>query len=63
MLVNAMLAAVGVAGVSFYLRFLVALSKESSRSLIGYWVRMRTNAHYQVITEFQSEENPVKRAA
>jgi hypothetical protein len=63
MLVNTILAAVGVAGVGFYLRFLVALSKESSRGLIGYLVRVRTHAHHEVITEFQSEEDTVKRAA
>lgn len=63
MLTNAVMATVGAVGVGFYLRFLVALSRESKRSLVGHWLRLRTRAHEPTVTELHSEEEPVTRAA
>ena len=63
MLVNTLMVAVGAVGVGFYLRFLVALCRESKRGLVGYWLRLRTGAHAPTVTELHSEEEPVTRAA
>src|ERR1039458_4019693 len=43
MFVTAAITLVCTAGVSFYVRFLVALCKECSLHRIGYWVRLRLN--------------------
>ncbi|HZU41090.1 MAG TPA: hypothetical protein VE994_00330 [Terriglobales bacterium] len=63
MLVNTLMAIVGAVGVGFYLRFLLALSRESKRGLIGYWVRLRTTARETSASEWKSEEEPFTRAA
>ncbi len=63
MLMNTLLATVGAVGVGFYLRFFLALSKESKRGLVGYWIRLRTGAHEPTVTELHREEKPVPRAA
>lgn len=41
MLVSTVMATVGGVGLAFYLRFLLALWKDSQPALIGYWVRLR----------------------
>jgi hypothetical protein len=63
MLVATMLATVGAVGVVFYLRFLWALSKESKRSMMGYWLLLRTGTRREIATKLQSDEQPFRRAA
>jgi hypothetical protein len=63
MLMNTLLATVGVVGVGFYLRFYLALSRESKRGLVGYWIRLRTGTPEPTVTELHREEKPLTRAA
>lgn len=63
MLVNTIFATVGTVGVAFYLRFLMALSKESKRSVVGYWLRLRTAARDKAATEVGTEHEPMIPAA
>ena len=63
MLVNAMLGTVGAVAVAFYVRFLVALSRESKRSVISYWLRLRTRPREQGVTELESDGEQLRGAA
>ena len=51
------------AGVAFYLRFLIALSKECKPCRIGYWLRLRLGFREATIVELQRPERPITRAA
>jgi len=51
------------AGISFYVRFLVALCKERKTRRIGYWVRVRLRFGEEPISESRERERPVTRAA
>jgi hypothetical protein len=53
MIVNVVMATVGAIGVGFYLRFLLALCKESKRTVIGYWVRLRRRSDEDGLVEPQ----------
>ena len=50
------------AGISYYVRFLVALCKECKPHRIGYWVRMRLGSGEKSIPERRQPERPVTRA-
>ena len=51
------------AGVSFYLRFLVALCRECRPHRIGYWVRLRLNTAKEEIARRQERPEPMARGA
>ena len=51
------------AGVAFYVRFLMALCKESKSRSTGYWVRLRIRPAEDAIAEVQERKKPVARAA
>jgi hypothetical protein len=51
------------AGVAFYVRFLVALCKESKLRRNGYWLRLRLGSREATILELQRSERSVTRAA
>ncbi len=53
MIVNAVMGAVGAVGVAFYVRFLLALCKESKRGVFGYWVRLRLGSDEDELVEPQ----------
>jgi len=50
-------------GIAFYVRFLVALSKESKPRSSGYWVRLRLGSGEDTIAELPRRRKPVTRAA
>ena len=51
------------AGISFYVRFLVALCEECKTRRIGYWVRVRIGFGEESIPEPRRRERPVTRPA
>jgi hypothetical protein len=51
------------AGISFYVRFLVALCKEWKSRRIGYWVHVRLGLGEKSIPDLRKRERPVTRAA
>jgi hypothetical protein len=51
------------AGISFYVRFLVALCKECKTRRIGYLVRVRLGSGERSIPELRQRERPLTRAA
>ena len=51
------------AGIAFYVRFLVALYKESKPRSSGYWVRLRVGSGKAAIAELPKRRTPVTRAA
>jgi hypothetical protein len=53
----------GTAGLAFYLRFLVALCKESKPRSSGYWVRLRVGSGEATIAELPERRKAVTRAA
>jgi hypothetical protein len=53
----------GMTGIAFYLRFLVALWKESKPRSNGYWVRLRLGSGETTIAELPEQRRPVRRAA
>ena len=63
MLVSTVMATVGAVGVAFYLRFLLALWKDSKRGAIGYWVRLRTDAKEEDATDVHAQGQSAIRAA
>lgn len=50
-------------GIAFYVRFLVALYKESKPRPSGYWVRLRVGSEEATIAELPKRRKPVTRAA
>jgi len=52
-----------LAGVAFYLRFLVALCKDRKAHWIFYWVHLHTGCNEYVIPEQREHKKPVARAA
>jgi hypothetical protein len=52
-----------ITSIAFYLRFLVALCKESKPWSSGYWVRLRLGSAEPTIAELPKQRNPVRRAA
>jgi len=48
---------------AFYVRFLMAICKESKSRSTGYWVRLRLISAEDAITELQKRKKPVVRAA
>src|ERR1035441_2793321 len=58
MFVTAAITLVCTAGVSFYVRFLVALCKECRPHRIGYWVRLRLNTAEEEIAGRQERLIP-----
>jgi hypothetical protein len=63
MIVKTVMIVVCTAGVAFYVRFLMALCKESKSRSTGYWVRLRLSSAGDAITELQERKKPVARAA
>jgi hypothetical protein len=51
------------AGISFYVRFFVAMCRECKRRRIGYWVRVRLGVGEESRPELRQRERPVTRAA
>jgi hypothetical protein len=51
------------AGIAFYVRFLVALCKESQPRSSGSWVRLRLGSGEGTIAELPKRRKPVTRAA
>jgi len=51
------------AGIGFYARFLVALSKEQKPRLSGHWVRLRLGSGRRAIAESRERNEPMTRAA
>jgi hypothetical protein len=51
------------AGIAFYMRFLVALCKESKSRSSGYWARLRVGSGEGTIAELPKRRTPVTRAA
>jgi hypothetical protein len=51
------------AGVAFYVRFLVALYKESKPRSSGYWVWLRVGSGEATIAELPKRRRPATRAA
>ena len=52
-----------IAGISFYVRFLVAMCREYKPRRMGYWVRLRLGSGEESIPELRQRERPVNRAA
>jgi len=50
-------------GIAFYMRFLLALCKESKLRSSGYWVRLRFHPGEDSIVELPEKLRPVTRAA
>jgi hypothetical protein len=63
MFVMAAMTVLCTAGIAFYVRFLVALSKECKPRRIGFWVRMRLAADEDAIGELQERKKLFNRAA
>ena len=63
MFVMAVMTVLCAAGVTFCLRFLLALRTECKPRRIGYWVRLRLGSGEDTIAELQQGERPVTRAA
>jgi hypothetical protein len=52
-----------LAGVTFYVRFLVALCQEWRIHRIFFWVRLHRPPSHQLILQPQNHKKPVARAA
>lgn len=63
MLAKAAMTVLCMAGIAFYVRFLVALCKECKPHLIGYWVRLHPDSVENPIAEVSEERNQLPRAA
>jgi hypothetical protein len=64
MALPAILTMLCVAGVSFYVRFMVALCQECGIShRIFFWVRLHEPSNLYVITQAQTQNKPFARAA
>lgn len=51
------------AGIGFYARFLVALSKEKGPRLSGYWVRLRLGSGGETMAGSRERNETMTRAA
>jgi hypothetical protein len=63
MFVTAAITLVCTAGISFYVRFLVALCRECRPHRIGHWVRLRLNTAEEKIAGRQERPESMARAA
>ena len=67
MFVNTVVIVLCTAGLAFYVRFFMALCKESKPRSTGYWVRLRLGSGKDAIAELHEErhepKNSVTRAA
>ena len=63
MFVSVVMALLCAAGVGFYVRFLIALCKESKPTLTGYWTRLKLDAVGEAITESRKRIETMTRAA
>jgi len=63
MLVASAISVLCLAGIAFYLRFLVALCREYRPRLIGYRVRLRLGSVPEMTVRAQEQERKVARAA
>jgi hypothetical protein len=63
MLLKTVMMLLCAAGITFYVRFLVALCKESKPRSSGYWVRLRLGSGEGTIAELPKRRTPVTRAA
>jgi hypothetical protein len=63
MIVKTVMIVLCTAGGAFYVRFLMALCKESKSRSTGYWVRLRLSSAEDAIAELQERKKPVARAA
>jgi hypothetical protein len=63
MFVMTLMTVLCTAAVAFYLRFLVALCRESKPRPIGYWVRLRLVSGEDTIAELREREQLLTRAA
>ena len=60
---DAVMAAVCVVAVAFYVAFLVGLFRECPPRVTGYWVRLRLGSVEDTLAELQQRSNRVRRAA
>jgi hypothetical protein len=63
MFVTAAITLVCTAGLSFYVRFLLALCEGCRAHRIGSWVRLRLNSAKEKIAGRQERPEPMARAA
>jgi hypothetical protein len=63
MFVRGLMTVLCTAGIAFYLRFLVALGKESTPRRLSYGVRLRLGSGENAIAELQQRQKPITRAA
>ena len=63
MVVTALWTVLCTAGIAFYLRFFVALSKECKPRLTGHWVRVRLGSGEHASAEPQERKRPAIHAA
>jgi hypothetical protein len=52
-----------LSGITFYVRFLVALWKECTLQRISYWVRLHAPSNLYTLAKPQPQTKPVVRAA
>ena len=60
---SAVITVLCTAGITFYMRFLVALCKGCNPRRIGYWVHLRLGSGEDAIAELQQQKKTVTRAA
>lgn len=63
MLVLAILTMVCVVGVTFYVRFLIALRKEYHAHRVFSWMLLRTPSNLYAFPQERDDKKPVRRAA
>jgi hypothetical protein len=63
MFIRTVMTVLCTAGIAFYVRFLVALWKESKPLSSGYWVRLRLSSGEDSTVELRERRKPVTRAA
>jgi hypothetical protein len=63
MFIKTVIALLCLAGIVFYVRFLVALGKQSKPRSSGYWVRLRLGSGEGTVAELPKRRTPVSRAA
>jgi len=62
MLVTALITTLCIAGIGFYIRFLVALSKECKPRVSGYWTQLRLISKANTVVELCPRRKAIPRA-
>jgi hypothetical protein len=63
MFVKTVVTVLCTAGIAFYVRFLVAISKECKPRSVDYWVRVRLNSGEGTTAALQEWAKPATRVA